>query len=96
MPNKEANKSNGLRSLFYKGALVRFVIQAILGVVLLAGGIILLALKIPGWSIIFGIPMVVISSVFIIYTYDDALSRRFEHPNIEEQNDGNDNNDNKE
>lgn len=91
MPNKEINKSNGLRSLFYKGALVRFVVQAILGVALLAGGIIMLALKLPGWSIIFGIPMVVISSVFIIYTYDDALSRRFEHSDNEEEKSKSDN-----
>lgn len=55
--------------------LIRIIIQAVLGLVLLIGGIILLALRISGWSIILGLPMVVISSVFIVYTYDDAASK---------------------
>lgn len=67
------------KKTFYMGEVTRLVLQVVLGIGLLAGGIIFLALKIAGWSIIFGLPMVVISSVFIIYTYDDVLNR---HLNI--------------
>lgn len=65
-------------TVFYTGQIVRLILQATLGIGLLAGGIILLALRIAGWSIIFGLPMVVISSVFIIYSYDDALNRHLD------------------
>ena len=44
--------------------------------ILLVGGLVLLALKIAGWSIVFGLPMVIFGVVFLIYTYDDICSRR--------------------
>ena len=75
MPKEYQEKRGELASLFYKGELVRIILQSILGLGLLAGGITLLALRLPGWSVIFGLPMVVISSIFIIYTYDNVLSK---------------------
>jgi hypothetical protein len=66
------------KSVFYVGQIWRLVTQMVLGIGLLAGGIAILALRIAGWSSIFGIPMVVISSVFIIYTYDDTLNRHLD------------------
>ncbi|HUC95230.1 MAG TPA: hypothetical protein VMR19_04500 [Candidatus Saccharimonadales bacterium] len=64
--------------VFYRGQVTRLIIQAVLGLGLLAGGIIILSTRIAGWSIIFGLPMVVISSIFIIYTYDDTLNRHLD------------------
>jgi len=66
------------KSVFYMGQITRLIIECVLGTGLLAGGIALLALRITGWSMIFGVPMVVISSVFIIYTYDDTLNRHLD------------------
>ena len=64
--------------VFYRGQVTRLIIQAVLGLGLLAGGIIILSTRIAGWSIIFGLPMVVISSIFIINTYDDTLNRHLD------------------
>jgi len=47
---------------------------------LFIGGIILLALRIPGWSIIFGLPAVQIGIIFLIFTFDD-LARNKVGPN---------------
>ncbi len=69
------NRQENLSSFIYSGELIKMVIQGVLGLGLLSGGIVLLTLKIAGWSLIFGLPMVVISCVFIIYTYDDVLSK---------------------
>jgi hypothetical protein len=77
MSKEYQQKKKNFASLFSKVMLIKLVIQSFLGLGLLAGGITILALRIPGWSIIFGLPMVVISSVFIIYTYDDVLSKDF-------------------
>ncbi len=41
---------------------------------ILAGGLVLLVLKIGGWSIILGIPMVVMGVVFLVYSYDSLTS----------------------
>ena len=61
---------------------IRILLRAGVSLSLLAGGIIMLALRISGWSIIFGLPMVVFGAVFIIYTYDEVLSR---HPDSQEE-----------
>jgi len=54
--------------------LVRIIIKAVLPVVLLLAGLWLLTLKFAGWSIIFGLPMVVLGVIFLIYAYDEILS----------------------
>lgn len=41
---------------------------------ILVCGLTLLFLKIGGWSIILGIPMVVIGVVFLIYSYDSLVA----------------------
>lgn len=75
MKEKGKFEASEMRSLFVKSEIIRWIIRSFLSVGLLGGGITLLALRIPGWSIIFGLPMVVISGVFIVYTYDDILNK---------------------
>jgi len=54
--------------------LTRIIIKAVLPVVLLLAGLWLLTLRLAGWSIIFGLPMVVLGVIFLIYAYDEILS----------------------
>lgn len=53
---------------------VRLFFRVLIPIVLLVGGLALLALRIAGWSIIFGLPMVTFGVVFLIYTYDELVS----------------------
>lgn len=46
-------------------------LRAVIPLALLGGGLALFVLRIAGWSIVFGLPMIVIGVVFLIYTYDD-------------------------
>lgn len=87
MSNTESARRKDIKLLLYNSEVIKVLIQASLGLGLLGGGIVLLALKIPGWSIIFGLPMVVISTIFIIYTYDDILSKHYENSSEEEGED---------
>ena len=57
----------------------RIMVMAILSLGLLAGGLVLLTSKIAGWSIIFGLPMVVIGVIFLVYSYDECVSGKFKH-----------------
>jgi len=41
--------------------------------VLFAGGITLLALRIPGWSLFLGLPAVQVGIVFLIFTFDELF-----------------------
>lgn len=65
-------------SWYHREVLVRIVLRVTVAMGLLIGGLVLLALRLPGWSIIFGLPMIIFGSVFIIYTYDEVLSRKLE------------------
>ena len=56
--------------------IIKLIFRGLLPVVLLLSGIVLLSLRIAGWSIIFGLPMVVIGVVFLIYTYDEVVSKK--------------------
>lgn len=38
-------------------------------------------LRLPGWSIILGLPMVIIGIVFLIYTYDEVMSNKDPYEN---------------
>lgn len=58
--------------------IIRLVLKGLLPVVLVFSGLALLYLNLSGWSIILGLPMLVIGSVFIIYTYDDIFQKRIE------------------
>ena len=57
---------------------IKLIFKGVIPIVLLLAGIALLALRLPGWSIIFGLPLVVFGVVFLIYTYDEILSKNFE------------------
>lgn len=57
-------------------SIVKLVLKTVVPIFILIGGIALLTLRIAGWSIIFGLPMVVIGVVFLIYTYDEIVSSR--------------------
>lgn len=57
--------------------IVRLIYMGLIPIVLLAGGLVLLALKIPGWSLIFGLPITIFGTVFLIYTYDTIASKKF-------------------
>ena len=59
------------------------ILKTIIPGLLLLGGIALLALRISGWSLIFGLPMVVFGTVFLIYTYDEVVSQRIPLDNNE-------------
>lgn len=43
---------------------------------LFIGGIVLLFLRIPGWSLIVGLPAVQIGLVFLIFSYDRMASKK--------------------
>ena len=51
--------------------MVKLAAQLFLSLVLFAGGIALLALRIPGWGLFLGLPAVQIGLVFLIFTFDD-------------------------
>lgn len=50
------------------------IFKIIIPLIFLASGISLLALRIPGWSIIIGLPAIVFGVVFLLYTYDELVS----------------------
>ncbi len=63
-----------------KRKLVYFFIQQlpqlVLSSLLFIGGIVLLSLKIPGWSLIIGLPAVQFGLIFMIFNYDRAANKR--------------------
>ena len=72
----------------HKDQLIRMILRVIVGMGLLVGGLVLLALRIAGWSIIIGLPMIIFGSVFVIYTYDEVLSRKLDpHNQIKDYDD---------
>lgn len=58
-----------------KSSLVKFILEIIICLSLLGGGIILLALRIPGWSLLMGLPLTVLGNIFLIFTID-AVARK--------------------
>lgn len=50
-------------------------LRVIIPIVFLTSGLVLLSLRIPGWSIIFGLPLIVFGTVFLVYTYDEIVTR---------------------
>lgn len=53
------------------------IFKSILPLALLSFGVILLALRIAGWSIILGLPMILFGFVFTVYTYDEIATKKF-------------------
>lgn len=48
-------------------------------VVLTITGLVLLYLRLAGWSLIFGLPTTIIGVVLLIYSYDEIISRKLNH-----------------
>ena len=64
---------------YHTEKLVFGLLRVVVALGLLIGGIILLGFRIAGWGIILGLPMVIFGSVFIIYTYDEVLSKQVKY-----------------
>lgn len=71
-----SNSNNREDELYHKEVMMIILLRVFVSVCLLISGIVILALRIPGWGIILGLPLVIFGSVFIIYTYDEVLSRQ--------------------
>jgi hypothetical protein len=56
-------------------------------VFLMVAGLVLLYLRLPGWSLIFGLPVTIIGVVLFIYAYDEILSRGMSHKDTFEEHD---------
>ena len=61
---------------YHRERILIVCLRVVVSLLLLAAGITILALRIPGWGIILGLPIVIFGSVFLIYTYDEVLSRQ--------------------
>jgi hypothetical protein len=59
-----------------KLSLWRFILQIITCLSLLGGGIVILALRIPGWSLFLGLPTITIGIIFLIFTIDDVAKKK--------------------
>ena len=55
--------------------LIKLVARIIMPIIMLIGGIILLSLHLPGWSIILGLPVSIFGVIFMIYTYDEVITK---------------------
>lgn len=71
---------------YHREKLMLLLLRVIASLTLLIAGITLLALRIPGWGLILGLPMIIFGSVFIIYTYDEVLSRHVGHDHHPNEN----------
>lgn len=56
------------------------LVQLIVSLILFLGGIVILGLRIPGWSLFLGLPSIQIGLIFTIFTLDD-LARNKIGPN---------------
>ena len=55
--------------------LVIFVFKCMIPIFLLLSGIVILVIRIPGWSLLLGLPLVVLGTVFTVYTYDGLVGQ---------------------
>lgn len=53
-----------------------YFFRVILSLSLFFGGITLLALRIPGWSLFLGLPATQIGIVFLIFTFDEVAKKK--------------------
>ncbi|OGM23772.1 hypothetical protein A3D00_05130 [Candidatus Woesebacteria bacterium RIFCSPHIGHO2_02_FULL_38_9] len=54
---------------------LKLAFRGLIPITLLIGGIWLLSLNVIFWSIIIGLPLILIGTVFLIYTYDEVVSK---------------------
>jgi hypothetical protein len=52
------------------------VVRVLVPIIILASGLIVLALRLSGWSLIFGLPLLITGFTFLIFTYDDIITTR--------------------
>jgi len=57
---------------------IRLIYKGLIPIVLVLGGIAILALRIQGWSLFLGLPMVVIGVIIMIYTYDEIAQKHID------------------
>jgi|SRR3989344_2097377 len=55
---------------------IKLIFKGLIPVVLLISGLVLLILRLPGWSIIFGLPITIFGVIFLIYTYDEIVQKK--------------------
>lgn len=72
------NDNRGHESHHHSEEAVKLLLRGLIPIVFLAGGVIILALRISGWSLFLGIPLTIFGVAFLIYTYDEVVSRKFE------------------
>lgn len=56
---------------------VKLSLRGLVPLSLLFGGIWFLSLGISGWSLIAGLPITIVGTVFSIYTYDEVITKKF-------------------
>lgn len=62
---------------------VKLFFRGFLPSLLFAGAVVILALRIPGWSLLLGAPLTVIGAVLLIFTIDEiARVRIMPHPYV--------------
>lgn len=54
----------------------RILLRGLIPITLVTSGVYLLVRGVPGWSMIIGVPMLIFGIVFIIYTYDEVVSKK--------------------
>ena len=57
-------------------SLLRCVLQIIICLCLLGGGIVILALRIPGWSLLIGLPLILLGTISLVFTLDNIARRK--------------------
>jgi len=70
--NKLMDRSNVIQLQIH---LVKVICRSAIPVILLLMGVVVLVLRIPGWSLFLGLPLVVLGAVFTVYTYDHLVSK---------------------
>lgn len=63
----------------HQEALTVLVIKILAPFAMMVCGLILLALRLAGWSIIIGLPITIIGIVLLIYAYDEIVSKKIVH-----------------
>jgi len=62
---------------------VMLIFRGFIPIVMLIGGLVLLGMRLPGWGLFIGLPLVIIGSVFLIYTYDEISKSSLHTPKEE-------------
>lgn len=77
---EEMFQNNHMRS---SRIILRQLFLFLISVSLLAGGVFLMSLRISGWSLILGLPLILFGFVFLVYSFDEIFRERI-GPTFEE------------